>query len=62
MSKTNRTTPYQKEQIKLIEEVLHIDFEGNIFNQIECQFFIDEYYDNALQIYADISQSEYNEY
>lgn len=59
MSRTNRTTPYQKEQIKLIERVLHIDFEGNISNQIECQLFIDEYYDNALQIYTDVYTIDY---
>lgn len=59
MSKTNRTTPSQRDKIKLIEKELGIIYKGNITNQIECQYFIDEYYEDALD--SKRNEAEYQE-
>lgn len=57
MSNTNRTTPSQKEAIKLIEDILSIEYTGNTSNQSECQMFIDEYYEEAKYTAVEMSDN-----
>ncbi len=51
-----RSTPSQRKQIELIEKWMNIKFKGCVTNKLECQFFIDDYYEDAVSL-----QQEYNE-
>lgn len=51
-----RSTPSQRKQIELIEKWMNIKFKGCATSKIECQLFIDEYYEDAVYL-----QQEYNE-
>lgn len=51
-----RSTPYQRKQIELIEKWMNIKFKGCVTSKLECQFFIDDYYEDAVSL-----QQEYNE-
>lgn len=51
-----RSTPSQRKQIELIERWMNIKFKGCVTSKLECQFFIDDYYEDAVSL-----QQEYNE-
>lgn len=51
-----RSTPSQRKQIELIEKWMNIKFKGCVTSKLECQFFIDDYYEDAVSL-----QKEYNE-
>lgn len=51
-----RSTPSQRKKIELIEKWMNIKFKGNVTSKLECQFFIDDYYEDAVCL-----QQEYNE-
>lgn len=51
-----RSTPTQRKQIELIEKWMNIKFKGCVTSKLECQFFIDDYYEDAVSL-----QQEYNE-
>ena len=51
-----RSTPSQRKQIELIEKWMNIKFKGCVTSKLECQLFIDEYYEDAIYL-----QQEYNE-
>lgn len=51
-----RSTPSQRKQIELIEKWMNIKFKGCVTNKFECQFFIDDYYEDAINL-----QKEYSE-
>lgn len=51
-----RSTPSQRKQIELIEKWMNIKFKGCVTSKLECQLFIDEYYEDAVYL-----QQEYNE-
>ena len=51
-----RSTPSQRKQIELIEKWINIKFKGCITSKIDCQLFIDDYYEDAVYL-----QQEYNE-
>lgn len=56
MTTLERSTPSQRKQIELIEKWMNIKFKGCVTSKLECQLFIDEYYENAVYL-----QQEYNE-
>ena len=56
MIKLERSTPSQRTQIELIEKWMNIKFKGCVTSKLECQLFIDEYYEDAVYL-----QQEYNE-
>lgn len=51
-----RSTPSQRKQIELIEKWMNIKFKGCVTSKLECQFFIDDYYEDAISL-----QQEYSE-
>lgn len=51
-----RSTPSQRKQIELIEKWMNIKFKGSVTSKVECQLFIDDYYEDAVYL-----QQEYNE-
>lgn len=51
-----RSTPSQRKQIALIEKWMNIKFKGCVTSKVECQLFIDDYYEDAIYL-----QQEYNE-
>lgn len=51
-----RSTPTQRKQIALIEKWMNIKFKGCVTSKLECQFFIDDYYEDAVSL-----QQEYSE-
>lgn len=51
-----RSTPSQRKQIELIEKWMNIKFKGCVTSKLECQFFIDDYYEDAVNL-----QQEYSE-
>lgn len=51
-----RSTPSQRKKIELIEEWMNIKFKGCVTSKLECQLFIDDYYEDAVYL-----QQEYNE-
>lgn len=51
-----RSTPSQRKQIALIEKWMKIKFKGCVTSKVECQLFIDDYYEDAVCL-----QQEYNE-
>ena len=51
-----RSTPSQRKQIELIEKWMNIKFKGSVTSKADCQFFIDDYYEDAVCL-----QQEYNE-
>ena len=51
-----RSTPSQRKQIALIEKWINIKFKGCVTSKLECQLFIDDYYEDAVCL-----QQEYNE-
>nr|DAL92899.1 MAG TPA: hypothetical protein [Caudoviricetes sp.] len=56
MIKLERSTPSQRKQIALIEKWMNIKFKGSVTSKADCQFFIDDYYEDAVSL-----QKEYNE-
>lgn len=56
MTTLERSTPSQRKQIELIEKWMNIKFKGCVTSKLECQLFIDEYYEDAIYL-----QQEYNE-
>lgn len=56
MTTLERSTPSQRKQIELIEKWMNIKFKGCVTSKLECQLFIDEYYEDAVYL-----QQEYNE-
>ena len=56
MIKLERSTPSQRKQIALIEKWMNIKFKGSVTSKVECQLFIDDYYEDAVYL-----QQEYNE-
>ena len=56
MIKLERSTPSQRKQIALIEKWMNIKFKGCVTSKLECQLFIDDYYEDAVYL-----QQEYNE-
>lgn len=56
MTTLKRSTPSQRKQIELIEKWMNIKFKGCVTSKLECQLFIDEYYEDAVYL-----QQEYNE-
>ena len=51
-----RSTPSQRKKIELIEKWMNIKFKGSVTSKVECQLFIDDYYEDAVYL-----QQEYNE-
>lgn len=51
-----RSTPSQRKKIDLIEKWMNITFKGCVTSKVECQLFIDDYYEDAVCL-----QQEYNE-
>ena len=51
-----RSTPSQRKKIELIEKWMNIKFKGYITSKVDCQLFIDDYYEDAIYL-----QQEYNE-
>lgn len=51
-----RSTPSQRKKIELIEKWMNIKFKGCVTSKLECQLFIDDYYEDAVNL-----QQEYNE-
>lgn len=51
-----RSTPSQRKQIEFIEKWMNIKFKGCVTSKLECQFFIDDYYEDAVSL-----QQEYSE-
>lgn len=51
-----RSTPSQRKKIELIEKWINIKFKGCVTSKIDCQLFIDDYYEDAIYL-----QQEYNE-
>lgn len=51
-----RSTPSQRKKIELIEKWMNIKFKGCVTSKLECQFFIDDYYENVVSL-----QKEYSE-
>lgn len=51
-----RSTPSQRKQIELIEKWMNIKFKGCVTSKLEGQFFIDDYYEDAINL-----QQEYSE-
>ena len=51
-----RSTPSQRKQIELIEKWMNIKFKGCVTSKLECQLFIDDYYEDAVYL-----RQEYNE-
>ena len=51
-----RSTPSQRKKIELIEKWMNIKFKGYITSKVDCQLFIDDYYEDAVNL-----QKEYNE-
>lgn len=51
-----RSTPSQRKKIELIEKWMNIKFKGCVTSKLECQLFIDDYYEDAVYL-----QQEYNE-
>ena len=51
-----RSTPSQRKKIELIEKWINIKFKGCVTSKIDCQLFIDNYYEDAVYL-----QQEYNE-
>lgn len=51
-----RSTPSQRKQIEFIEKWMNIKFKGCVTSKLECQFFIDDYYEDAVCL-----QQEYSE-
>ena len=45
-----RSTPSQRKQIELIEKWMNIKFKGCVTSKLECQFFIDDYYEDAVSL------------
>lgn len=56
MTTLERSTPSQRKQIELIEKWMNIKFKGCVTSKLECQLFIDEYYEDTVYL-----QQEYNE-
>lgn len=56
MTTLERSTPSQRKQIELIEKWMNIKFKGCVTSKLECQLFIDDYYEDAVYL-----QQEYNE-
>lgn len=56
MITVERSTPSQRKQIELIEKWMNIKFKGCVTSKLECQFFIDDYYEDAISL-----QQEYSE-
>lgn len=50
-----RSTPSQRKKIELIEKWMNIKFKGSVTSKLECQLFIDDYYEDAVNL-----QKEYN--
>lgn len=50
-----RSTPSQRKKIELIEKWINIKFKGCVTSKIDCQLFIDDYYEDAVYL-----QQEYN--
>jgi len=48
------STPKQKAAVRFCEEVLNIEFEGNIESKQECSQFLTEYLDLAKQFYMEL--------
>lgn len=51
-----RSTSSQRKKIELIEKWMNIKFKGCVTSKLECQFFIDDYYEDAVSL-----QQEYSE-
>lgn len=51
-----RSTPSQRKKIELIEKWMNIKFKGCITSKVDCQLFIDDYYEDTIYL-----QQEYNE-
>ena len=51
-----RSTPSQRKKIELIEKWMNIKFKGCVTSKVDCQLFIDDYYEDAIYL-----QQEYNE-
>lgn len=51
-----RSTPSQRKKIELIEKWMNIKFKGCVTSKLECQFFLDDYYEDAVSL-----QQEYSE-
>lgn len=50
-----RSTPSQRKKIELIEKWMNIKFKGCVTSKVDCQLFIDDYYEDAIYL-----QQEYN--
>lgn len=48
------STPKQKAAVHFCEEILGIEFEGNIESKQECSQFLTEYLDLAKQFYTEL--------
>ena len=57
-----RSTDKQKGKLRFIEEALSIKFEGYISNYLDCQLFIDEFYDDALYNFEEAKEAYYGEF
>lgn len=53
--KPNRqSTTKQKESVKFCEEILSIEFEGNINKYVDCYNFLNIYLEDAKRIYDEL--------
>lgn len=52
--KSRPSTQGQKDAVILCEEMLGIEFTGNIDNFIECSNFLNKYLDDAKAVYTEL--------
>lgn len=45
-----RSTPSQREKLAMIEKWMGVKFKGCVTNKLDCQLFIDEFYEDAVDI------------
>lgn len=45
-----RSTPSQREKLVIIEKWMGVKFKGCVTNKLDCQLFIDEFYEDTVDI------------
>lgn len=54
-----RSTETEKGKVHFIEQALNIEFNGSISNKLDCQLFIDEYYEDAVFNFNEAKEAYY---
>ena len=57
-----RSTENQKSKVRFIEQALNIEFKGFISSNLDCQLFIDEFYEDAMFEYNEAKEAYYGEF